>query len=840
MRIPLSWLREMTPVPEGADPADIASDLSDLGLVVEATERVGEGLDDVIVARVEAIEAIPGADKIRRVIVDAGGGELRSIVCGAWNFAEGDFVPLAPIGATLPNGMEIGRRKMKGVVSEGMLCSGRELGLSHDFDGLLVLSGTLVEGAPITEALGIVPDVVYVLEIAPNRPDCLSVAGVARDLAAKMKLPFRLPVPVVEYGGPPASAFASVVVDAPELCTRLTGRVLTGVTVGSSEPLIARRLALCAMRPLNSVVDASNYVMLELGQPTHPYDVDLLDGHGIVARSGRAGEEVVTLDGVARRVGPTDCVIGDAMGHAAGVGGIMGGQFCEISEGTSEVLLEAAHFEPLAIARTARRLGLRTEASVRFERGCDPEILELAGVRFCELVVASARAAGVPEPVVAPGLLDARPVVRQPAPIRVRSARVNALLGLELTDDEIKGYLEPIGFAVRPATPESESESGNEVEGEGGEPPERGEELPADVAGAVEDGVVEVIPPTFRPDATREEDIVEEVARHYGYRRIPSRHRRAPGVGALTYHQHQRRALRRLLAALGAHEAWSSSFASPSDHERIRLEGDEIRVSNPLAPEESVLRRSLMPGLLRSLGHNSSRRNPYLRMFEIGHIFEVPVEPEATANDGSITLPAEHESVGLLLAREDDSAITAVRGWRHIADALGVTGVDIVDSQVDGLHPTRSGRLVSQDGALVGRLGEVDPEVVAASGLPHARIGWLDVDCDQLVAISDTRSPIREASRFPSSDIDLAFAVDEAIPAAAVECALVKAAGNLAEWVRLFDVYRGPGLDSGTRSLAFRLRLNASDRTLNEAEIAAARSACVKAVEAELPARLRA
>lgn len=833
MRIPLSWLREMTPVPEAADTADIAADLSDLGLVVEGTDRVGEGLSRVVVARVLEIEAIEGADKIRRVVIDAGDGKTLGIVCGAWNFEVGDFVPLAPIGTTLPNGLEIQKRKMRGVVSEGMLCSGRELALSHDADGLMVLgkepTSKLQPGMEIVEALDIVPDVVFDLEISPNRPDCLSIAGVARDLAARMKLPFSLPEPAVDFGGPAASAFGSVVVDAPSLCTRLTGRVITGVTVGAGEAKVARRLAMCGMRSLNSIVDASNYVMLELGQPTHPYDIDLLDGHGIVARAGRPGEEVVTLDGVPRKVGPNDCVIGDATGHAAGIGGIMGGHFCEISPGTTEVLLEAAHFDPISIARTARRLGLRTEASVRFERGCDPEMVELAGLRFCELVVSAARAAGLPDPVVAPGVLDARPVVLERTPIRVRTARVNALLGLQLTDDEIKGYLEPIGFEVSPVSAGGDGASG---EGDGAD----AADADADAEGGDAEadpgsGLADVMPPTFRPDATREEDIIEEVARHYGYGRLPMRHRRAPGVGGLTEHQRGRRALRRVLAGLGAHEAWTSSFVSPADHEKIGLDGAEITVANPLTPDESVLRRSLMPGLLRSISHNSSRRNPHVRFFEIGHTFGAPADGE--------TLPSEHESVALVLARESDSAETAVRSWRHIADALGFAPVDIVDAPVDGLHPTRSGRLVSQDGDIIGHLGEIDPEVVAAWGLPHGRIGWLEVDAEQLVALIDTKSGLREVSRFPSADVDLAFAVDEAVPAAAVERALVQAAGDLAEWVRLFDVYRGPGLEPGTRSLAYRLRLNAADHTLTEAELANARATCVKAVEESLPAHLR-
>jgi phenylalanyl-tRNA synthetase beta chain len=803
MRTPLSWLREMTPIDPAVDPGDIAATLSDLGLVVEGIERVGEGLGQVVVALVREISPIEGADRIRRVLVDAGDRELE-IVCGAWNFGVGDLVPLAPVGAILPGGFEIGRRKMRGVVSDGMLCSATELGLGSDASGLLVLGGEpsatgtsfLVPGTPITDALGIVPDVVFELEIAPNRPDALSVAGVARDLAARLRLPFALPSPRVDEvtGDLPS---ASVAVQSPELCTRLTGRVLTGVTVGASPPEVARRLLLCGMRPINSVVDASNYVMLELGQPTHPYDLDLLEG-GLTARAARGGERLVTLDGVERELRERDCVITDGRDRPVGIGGIMGGANSEISAATTRVLLEAAHFDPLSIARTAKRLGLRTEASVRFERGCDPEVAELAGARYCELIASAAAQAEVPAPVVGE-LLDARPLRPSAVRVALRTSRVNAILGTELADDTIDDLLRPIGFGVE----------------------RKGAEL------------AEVTVPSFRPDTTREIDVIEEVARHYGYSAIPISPLRAPGVGMLTSHQRLRRRLRFLVTALGAHEAWTSTFVSPAEHERAGFEGAEVRVANPLVSEESVLRKGLLPGLLLAIRHNVVHRNPSLRLFEIGHVFEPPAPGEV--------LPVEREVVGVALAREGDGAESAVRCWRLLAHGLGILDVVLEQSgleDVHSMHPTRAARLV-RGSETIGLVCEVDPAVIEAFELPQARIGWIVADVERLLCLAGRSGAVLDPSRYPSSDIDLAFSVDEATPADAVEAALVLAAGELCESVHLFDVYRGPGVEPGRRSLAFRLRFCAPDRTLTDAEVSDIRARCVTAVEHSFPATLR-
>ena len=818
MRVPLSWLSDFAPVT--GDVAALTDALNELGLVVEEVVRVGEGLEDVVVARVEEIGAIAGADKIRRVVVEAGAGPVE-VVCGAWNFAEGDLVPLAPVGAVLPGGFEIARRKMKGVVSNGMLCSPRELELADDHQGILVLghqgADGIEPGMALMEALGIERDVVFDLSVEANRPDAWSIAGVARDLAARLRVPFALPDPPDPEPRSAAGVvgqLASVEVVDRDLCPRFTARVLTGVVVGPSPTWVSRRLALAGMRPINNVVDASNYVMLELGQPTHPYDLDRLPGHGLRIRAARPGETLVTLDGIERRFGERsigvgddrrDCLICDAEDQPVGIGGIMGGASSEIAETTSRVLLEAAYFTPMAVARTSKRLTLRSEASARFERGCDPHGIDRAARRLIEVLGATTGVAME----VAEGVLDVRGAVPGPRPLPVRIARVNAVLGTDLGADDVTRLLEPIGFSCRVESAD----------------------------------FVEVTVPTFRPDTEREIDVVEEVARHFGYSRIPRRRTSAPQVGALTGYQRERRVVREVLAGLGAHEAWTASLLVPGEHERAGLGTGGVTVANPLG-EESVLRRGLLPGLLGALAFNVARRQGELRLFEIGHVFPPPPADRVAGALArkELSVIDERELVAMALAWPDDDARAAARAWYVLEEALGLRHVELLSVGDDtvasatgaGLHPTRRARLLAADDGLeLGVVGEVDPAVLDAFGIDaeRQRVGWLEIDLGRLLGGAARHHRLaRPVSRFPSSDIDLAFVVGDEVPAAAVRATLASAGGELLEWVRLFDVYRGSGAPAGARSLAYRLRFCALDRTLTDEEVGALRARCIDAV----------
>jgi phenylalanyl-tRNA synthetase beta chain len=840
VRAPLSWLRDFAPFPD--DIAGLTAALDDLGLVVEEVEHIGEGLESVVVSQVTEITAIEGADKIRRVVVDAGDGPLQ-IVCGATNFEVGDRVPLAPVGAVLPGGFEIGRRKMRGVESNGMLCSGRELGISDDGEGLLVLGDDTVAapGTPLTDALGLHKDVVFDLTVEGNRPDAWCMAGVARDLAARLGLPFTLPEPPAPApSGRSVTDAAHGTVEDLDLCPRLTVSVLSDVVVGPSPRWIAERLTLAGMRPINNVVDASNYVMLERGQPTHPYDLAELGGGGLIVRRAEPGESVETLDGVTRTLGGAgaDCLICDGDNVPVGVAGIMGGASSEIAGSTTEVLLEAAYFTPMAIARTSKRLGLRTEASARFERGCDPWGIDAAVNRFSQLLGES-----TPGLTVRDGIIDVRGDVPETFTLTVPIARVQRQVGVALTGEQIAALLGPIGFTTS---------------------------VGVDAPTA---GDLAVLVPTNRPDVRPApygiDDVIEEVARMFGYANIPPHTPTWPQPGHLTELQRSRRLVKNVLSGLGASEGWTNTFVSEEAHRRVGLRGPAVRVSNPLIAEEPYLRRSLMPGLLGALAYNADRRQGSVRLYEVGVVFSHPdegaprvVERSGTGGSHKAVLPGERELLSAVFAFDDDDARSAVAAWHVLADAFRVSGVRLVapgsgdvagggplPTALAGLHPTRAAQLVA-DETTIGAVGEIDPGVASDFGLVHAsgtgtvasRIGWLEVDLGLLFddRVVGRRATVAAAvSRFPSSDIDLALVVDDGTPADVVAGVLGAAAGDLLESVTLFDVFRGPRIGEGKRSLAFRLRFCSLDHTLTDDEVGALRAGCIAAAEAEVGAVLR-
>jgi phenylalanyl-tRNA synthetase beta chain len=785
MKVLLSWLREFAPL--DADPDDLAHALGALGTPVEEKTRIGEGLDGIVVARVLQMRSHPDADRIQLVDVDAGNGEALQICCGAFNMEVGDLVPLATIGTTMRNGMEVTRRKMRGEWSNGMLCSPPELGLPGDPGGILILGNGHRLGTPLREALGIEADVLYELEVNPNRPDAMSVAGVARDLAAYYRKPFALPKPDIGSvaTGPPVGSLVTVDVLDPEGCGRFTARVLQGVAVGASDPKIATRLTLLGMRPINNVVDVSNYVMLELGQPSHPYDLSLVGGGGLRVRRARQGETLTTLDGVERQLSTDDLLICDANDKPSGVAGIMGGADSEISDSTTDVLVEMAWFDPMTIAKSSRRLGIRSEASARFEKGCDPFVIELAQDRFVELL-------GGAVTKVADGIVDTRGNLPELPTVRVRTSRVNGVLGTSVSSAEIRELLEPIGFTSTPVDEDSD-----------------------------------VTIPSWRLDSSSEIDVVEEVGRMYGYERIAPVVPPAVHFGALSERQQERRLAREVLVGLGYAEAMPMPFLAPDDLIRSGLEDDPISITNPLIADESVLRTSLLPGLLKTVAYNESHRNAGVALFEIGRVFRRPIEPQP--------LPDEREHLAVAIAGAEAPA--AVEAWEALATALAVRDRTLVAASHPGLHATRSASVVVT-GETVGAVGEVDPAVLANHGITE-RVAWFEIDLGRVLDLPHGERPYRLVSRFPSSDIDLAFETPDDVPAAAVEQALREAGGELLFSVALFDTYRGPGVREGARSLAYRLRLQASDRTLTDGEVGEVRQRCIDAVVSATGAALR-
>ena len=874
MKVLLSWLQEFTPV-EGP-PEGIAEELSDLGLAVEDMVTFAAAPPGVVVARVAGLRPHPDADRIQLVDVDAGDGELRQVCCGAFNMAVGDLVPLATAGTAMPGGLQIGRRRMRGQASEGMLCSAAELEMGSDAEGIMVLPGGLELGDDLTAALGVAGDVLFDLEVNPNRPDALSVVGVARDLAARRGLPFELPSIHVETSGEPASASASVEILAPDLCGRFSLRVLRNTSGATTPPRLARRLLALGMRPINFVVDISNYVMLEIGQPSHTFDAALVPGGVLRVRRAAEGEQVETLDGAVRTLSAGDGVIADASDSVIGIAGVMGGASTEISAETGTVLLEAAWWNPPDIARTSRRLGLRSEASARFEAGVDPEIAPWALERFAEL----AAGGGV---TLAPGLVQAHGDVPAPGPVRVRTGRVNAILGTSLTATEMRSCLEPIGFEITPAAPEPASPEPASPEPAAPEPaaPEPAAPEPAAPVHAVAPSVIpaeagihsatdpptgtaessapvhaaapSVIPaeagihsatdpptgtaessamaartypgevwdvtvPSWRPDSSTEIDVIEEVGRLWSYSRIARTVPKSPHPGGLTSLQTERRRVHEFLAGSGLMEAMPLPFLAPGDLQRCGLPPDGITVTNPLVAEESVMRTSLRPGLLKAVAYNAARRQPGVALFEIGHVH--------APGDGE--LPSESEQLAVALAGREAPAAAAL--WERLRRAMLFVPAEVRNEAAAGMHPSRSA-VLRAGGETVGVLGEIDPAVAEAFGIGE-RVAWLECDLGRLLESYIADSHYRQPSRFPSSDIDLAFLVDDAIPAAAVEAALREAAGDALVTLHLFDVFRDADrLGPGCRSVAWRLRLQAADRTLTDEEVADIRTACITAAQ---------
>lgn len=785
MKVLLSWLNEFGPF---ADPSDseavdaVAADLTALGLAVEDVISTGRPVEGVVAARVLRVEQHPDAAKVRRVWVDAGDGEERHVWCGASNMSAGDVVPLATLGTTMPNGMTIERRGILGIDSEGMLCSAVELGIGEDHSGILLLDGEAELGMSYADVLGIKPDVVFDLDVTRNRPDCWSIEGVARDLAAWRSQPLA----PVGNGFPATGESHTVPVEIENpACGRFTATVMSGVRVTSSPDWMSRRLEALGMRPINNVVDASNYVMLELGQPNHAYDLATIGG-GFAIRSARDGEVLRTLDDVDRSCVVDDLLICDGNDVPVGLGGVMGGADSEISESTTEVVLEIAWFEPLGIMKTASRQGLRSEASARYERGVDPALADRAIGRFAELLSLTC-----PDLVIHIGGADERStgmtsLVRS---VEVRMTEVNRILGTELNIVDIPGLLDPIGFTT---------------------------ETKSDVA------VVSL--PSWRPDATSEVDVIEEVARHFGYERIGRSVPKPTGHGHLSQVQIRRRQLREVLVGLGISEAMPNPIVGPDTMERVGITGDTLRILNPLVADESSLRLSLRPGLLTALAHNEHHRRSGVSLFEIGRVY--PPSDEG--------LPDEHEVLGVVLAGRD--AHSAVAVWREVSRALGVGAMVDQSNPPDGLHATRSAVLrAGRD--IIGVIGEIAPEVLENFGVSE-RVAVLEVRIDVVLAGKGGSGAYRPISRMPSSDLDLAFVMSDDVPADRLERALRQAAAGLLVDLALFDTYRGAGVPDGHRSLAWRLRLQASDRNLTDADVADVKTAC-EAAASKLGADLR-
>ncbi|HKX73923.1 MAG TPA: phenylalanine--tRNA ligase subunit beta [Acidimicrobiia bacterium] len=772
MRVSLRWLADYIDLPTD-EVAEIRHALASLGHEVESVSHLEADWKDVFVAQVDHIRPHPGADRIRLCTVNTGKDRVE-VVCGAWNFEEGAKVAFAPPGAVLAGGMEIGRREIRGIDSAGMICSEKELGLSDDHTGILVLDPDAPLGVPLTELIAR-PDVVLDVSITPNRPDVMSMIGIARELAAYFQVPYHLPP--VEPATVPGETRVQVEIEDPAGCYRFVAREIKGVTIGPSPYWMRQRLRAGGVRPISNVVDVTNYVMLELGQPLHAFDLDRLNGERIVVRRPRPGETLVTLDGVERTLLETDLVVADGE-RASGLAGTMGGRDSEVGDDTSRVLLEAAAWDPPTIMFMSRRLGLRSEASARFERGVDPNLPPVAAARATRLLL---ELTGGESPQ---GWVDQIAVPHLPTTVELPLAEVKRHLGDDVPLSEVASLLTRLHLQVA------------------GEDP------------------LEVSVPTFRRDLERPIDLVEEVARLHGYDGFSETVPTGSG-GGWTREQRRRDLIRVTLTGAGLSEALNlsflgvedlDSFAYPHEHE-ARL---TVRVSNPLNDELASLRTSLLPGLLRSARYNQSRGLDDVALFEIGRVFfnrpweedpRIPAQPERL---GFVVAggfgAAEHGSGG----RQAD-AYTATALWRLLAGALGLEDLALVPATPPGFHPGRAAQVVL-DGQAIGVVGELHPLTAQAYDL-SGRVAAGEIALAPLTA-SPSRWLLREPSVYPPVEFDLAFDAPSDLLAATLLEAIFEAGPGLIESAAIFDEYRGPGLDPGRKGLAVRVVVRAADRTL--------------------------
>jgi len=788
VKVVLSWLREFCAV--DLSPESLGDVLDRKGMHVESIERPWEALEGVVIARVLSVRDHPNSDKLCLARIDIGGAE-REIVVGVRNMEAGDLVPYAGPGARVPAVPEpLTARDIRGVVSEGMICSARELGISADHSGILVLPADAPLGEDFKATYGL-DDAVLDLEIETNRPDLLSVFGIAREVAGATGEPLVPPDTAVVEGGAEGTS-ASIEVEDPERCPRYLARVIRGVADARSPLRMQARLTAAGMRPLSAVVDATNYAMLELGQPMHPFDLDLLAERTIVVRRARAGERLVTLDDVERELVEDDLLIADRE-KPVGIAGVMGSAAAEVSASTTEVLLESAWFEPRGILRTSRRLLLPTEAAIRFSRGTDPEGPGPAADRAARLMAEWAGG------VVVPGGIDvgAAPPRRH---IAVRPARVSLVLGHEVSASDVAEALDRIG-----------------------------------IASEKQDGAIVAEATSFRPDLQREEDLIEEVARVQGYESIRSTLPGIRRVGELDPSHDFRRRLRQAFVRAGLREALSLSFASRAD---LELMGHDaaVAVANPPSADEPYLRRSIIPNLLQALARTMARGARSVALFEIGHVFHpaVPVD--------------EREVVTVALAGlADDGLYGESRSFdffdgkgalEALLSGLAIDDWRLADTSGRPLHPARSAT-VEIAGEPAGVIGELHPRVAQRLDLPP-RVAIFELDVASLARNAPRRTTYRDIPRYPPIRRDLAFILDASTPAGDVLSALEQAGGELVGSALLFDVFEGPPLAEGQRSLAFSIDFRAPDRTLTDEEADRAVAAIVERLARDFGATLRA
>jgi phenylalanyl-tRNA synthetase beta chain len=812
MRAPYRWLESYCK--SGLSAADLADRLTMTGTKVEALHPVGVGdPSEFVIGRVLSAERHPDADRLTVCEVDVG-GTTQTIVCGAPNVEAGQTVAVAKPGAIMPDGSTLGRAKLRGVESAGMILAEDEVGISEDHSEIMVLDGGASPGEPLTGHLPIADEVLE-LEITPNRPDCLAIYGVAREVHAITAKPLAddpSDTDAEPSGSDKAQDHVSIEID-PEVCLRFTGRVFEDVKIGPSPLWLKQRLTAAGQRPINNVVDITNYVMLLTGQPLHSFDLDKVRGNRIIVRRAQDGERMRTLDGVEREFDSSMALVCDADGPS-GIGGVMGGEISEVSETTTRVLMEAATWVGSNILMTEQKLQLRTEASARFEKQLHPELAMAAQRLAARLMVELCGARFVP------GTIDVYPNPSAPLSVRLRLARVTKLIGVEVPEDDARGILERLGFGVTDAAP----------------------------------GEWDVAVPYWRQiDVYREADLIEEIARVYGLEKVPTTlPARREAIGRLTEEQKLVRRVEDELRDRGLYEIVAWSMTSPDTLAKLRLgELPVLRLANPMSEDMSVMRPLLLPGLLDAARYNAARGRADIALFESAHVYrpsmplEGAVDPEKSPGG---TLPsAERQHLGALLAGR------GTRGWRTTAApvdffrAKALVEAVLTSAGVDWwaepgerpfLHPGRSASIIAGDEERkLGWIGELHPLVAREWDLENAVA--FELDLELLAELAPGPAQFVRVSAFPPVIQDIAVVVPDEVPAGDVEAAIADGGGELLARISLFDVYRGEQIGAGNKSLAIRVEFQAPDRTLTDDEVAGLR-ALIEDRLMDLGGRLRA
>lgn len=763
------------------------------GSKVESWHVEGDEIEKVVVGRVTEITPHPNAESLLLCRVDVGGESLQ-IVTGAKNLKAGDMVPVALDGATLPGGHRIATSQLRGEPSQGMLCSLAELGLTvNDFpnavsDGIFVIAEPCAPGQDIREALGY-NDAVVEFEITSNRPDCLSVIGLAREAAVTFGAPLSLPAPpqLPETGD--IRGMLSVTVENTALCPRYVARAVTNVRIAPSPLWMRERLRASGVRPINNIVDITNYVMLEYGQPLHAFDINCVAGNKLVIRNAKPGETLMTLDGAERSLSPEMLVIADAQKPSA-VAGVMGGENSGIHDDTVTVVFESANFLSSSVRTTAKKLGMRTEASSRFEKGLDPSMCAAAADRACELVCLL----GAGE--VVGGRIDVDHSGREKGSILLDAAWISRFIGVDIPENQMRSTLLALGFEI---------DKNN------------------------------VTPPSWRADVRQKADLSEEVARFFGYDNIPSTVITGGASGSVTRKQKLERLAVSTLLSQGMSEICTYTFLSPKGFDKVRLPDDSplrrtVKILNPLGEDTGIMRTCIYPSMMEALARNYANRNPSAALFELAKEF-IPRE-------SADLLPEENMVIALGMYGEHADYYTVKGAVEALLHAFGIRDVDVeAASGHPTFHPGRCA-VIRKDGTEIALLGEAHPAVCANYDM-DTRAYLARVRLDALFSLADAGNrTYRPLPRFPASTRDLALLCDVSLPVLAIEKAISRSIGGILESVELFDCYTGAQIPAGKKSLAFALVLRAADRTLTDTEVSAAMRSAVEAASV-LGAELR-